>query len=634
MRSMRAWLGLWVTGAWAFGACGDESAPAPDTNEVAAEVETVEAEATSETAEPETSVETTEPGETVETVEQETVAETTPETVVPEVTPEVVEVTPEVGDAETDSEVEPTPLEPLFTTRAVHQVAITLAPEDWAALRLQERSRIEMFTGACQAAPHVSPFTYFRGDLTIDGVTVSEVGVRKKGWLGSVESNRPSLKLKLDKYVAGQAIAGLDDLTLNNARQDRSLMKQCLGYALFAAAGVASPGCGFARVTVNGEDLGVYVVVEPVDGDFLDARFVASDGNMYEGVFSDFRASWLGSFEPETNEDTTDKSDLAALAHVLASDLAGDALLAALEPLVDIDAFVSFWAMESLIAHRDGYASRGNNFHVYGDPATGRFVFFPHGIDQTMDEELLTPATMLAYSDAILPRRLLDIASVRERYFTRLQALLDEVWDVPALHAEIDAMYQVLLPFGGPDADDAELPGSLRWASDRLRSFIAQRPTMVADALEAGLVPGTLRDTVCMRDVGTFEASFESTFGSLPFGPKGTATMAIVYQGTPVVLRDFESRVGTSGSRAFIKVAARDGDNREWRLDLFVDGGLFQPSTFALDWVHDSAQLYGPVNGITSNIAEVGPATLTFEAAEAVPGATIRGTLRGTLHAR
>ena len=621
---MRAWRGSWLVGALALAGCGDDGAePTPDTNEVAeveaAEPETTEPE-TTETVVPETA-------ETVETAETESVE---PE----EVTPE--EVTPETLDAEVepDGEVVPTPLEPLFTTRAVHEVAITLAPEDWAALRAQQRSRIEMFTGACQAAPHVSPFTYFRGDLTIDGVTVSEVGVRKKGWLGSVESQRPSLKLKLDKYVQGQAIAGMDDLTLNNARQDRSLMKQCLGYALFAAAGVPSPECGFARVTVNGEDLGVYVLVEPVDGDFLDARFPASDGNMYEGVFSDFRATWLGSFEPETNEDTTDKSDLAALASVLESDLAGDALLAALEPLVDVDAFVSFWAMESLIAHRDGYASRGNNFHVYRDPATGRFVFFPHGIDQTMDVELLSPATMLAYSDAILPRRLLDIASVRDRYLTRLQGLLDDVWDVPTLHADIEAMYQVLLPFGAADAADPDVPGSLRWAVNRLRDFVADRPGLVAAALDVGPTPGTLLDSVCLRDVGSFEATFESTFGNYPFGAKGTAAMTVVYQGTPLVLSNLESRVGTSGNQVFIKVAGRDSDNREWRVDLYVNGALFTPSTFALDWVHDSAQFYGPRDGITTTLAEVGPATLTFDAAQAVPGATIRGTLRGTLSAR
>src|SRR5690606_12426430 len=98
--------------------------------------------------------------------------------------------------------------------------------------------------------------TYFPARVTIDGAVIDNVGVRKKGFLGSLLMGRPSLKLRLDELVPGQRHAGLDRLTLNNNRQDGSRIRQCLAYARFRAAGVPAPRCNFARVTVNGESLG------------------------------------------------------------------------------------------------------------------------------------------------------------------------------------------------------------------------------------------------------------------------------------------------------------------------------------------------------------------------------------------
>ena len=67
----------------------------------------------------------------------------------------------------------------------------------------------------------------------LDGEIVEEVGVRKKGFLGSMDTERPSLKIKFGEYVEGQELQGLKRMTLNNSRQDPSLLRQCLAYGLF-----------------------------------------------------------------------------------------------------------------------------------------------------------------------------------------------------------------------------------------------------------------------------------------------------------------------------------------------------------------------------------------------------------------
>ena len=118
--------------------------------------------------------------------------------------------------------------------------------------------------------------------------SVAQVGVRKKGLIGSVVSTRPSLKVKFDEYVDGQTFAGLDGLTLNNNNQDQRLLQKFLAYDLYTRAGVPAPQASFARVRVNGEDLGVYTRVETIDEAFLRRAFGNDKGVLFEGYAGDF----------------------------------------------------------------------------------------------------------------------------------------------------------------------------------------------------------------------------------------------------------------------------------------------------------------------------------------------------------
>src|SRR5687768_10913246 len=202
--------------------------------------------------------------------------------------------------------------EPLFDPDHVVEVEIEVAPADWDELRFQTRSVPEIF-GSCLAEPFRDPFTYFPATVTVDGETLDQVGVSKKGFLGSLSTEKPSLKLKLDEYVDDQALFGMKRLTLNNSQQDPAFVRQCLTYQTFTAAGIPAPRCNFARVRVNGDDLGLYVHVEAVNKPFLRRHFADDEGNLYEGTLSDFRQGWTATFELKTNESANDRSDLEAV---------------------------------------------------------------------------------------------------------------------------------------------------------------------------------------------------------------------------------------------------------------------------------------------------------------------------------
>ena len=247
------------------------------------------------------------------------------------------------------------------------------------------------------------------------------------------------------------------------------------------------------------------------------ARYFANnDGNLYEGTVSDFHPALMNTFEAQTNEDTNDGSDLDAVVAALASNDAD--LIPALGALVDLDAFVKFWAMEALVGHWDGYSGNRNNFYLYHDPAGGKFHFMPWGIDTILSDGYpiasLNPGAnkgMFAFS--AITRRLVDIPEMRARYLAQMQSLLATVWNEPAILDEITRMEILLAGFAG-DLSSATMP---------VRDFVAGQRARIAQALDSGppaFPPLTIFD-ICLVENGAVSGAFAATWGTagatLPF---------------------------------------------------------------------------------------------------------------------
>jgi hypothetical protein len=401
----------------------------------------------------------------------------------------------------------------MFDRARLMRVEVELDPADWDALRRQSRFLPDLLGDPmCLAEPFTSPYTWFPAQVTIDGQTVAQVGVRKKGFIGSLSETRPSLKLSIDEYVEGQRFSGMERITLNNGRQDPSRVRTCLAYDVFRAAGLPAPRCSFARVRVNGEELGVYVHVEAVKKDFLRRHFDDDEGLLYEGTLSDFRAGWTGTFEKKTNEDEPD--DRAALdAVVRALEVPDERLLESLESVIDVDAFFTFWATEVLVAHWDGYAGNLNNFFVYRDPLTERFYFLPWGTDGVFARSpfLGAGAPESVYAMGQLARRLYLLPAGRARYLERLDRLLAEVWSEAELGAELQRLRALL----GPAVLDRR---GFDTAIVELERYLNGRRGALRADLAVGGADWTLpeRGDPCFAVVGTLTATLATTWGTHP----------------------------------------------------------------------------------------------------------------------
>ena len=208
-------------------------------------------------------------------------------------------------------------LDDIFPTDRVLDVQITVPEDDWDTIRFQSRSFLSALAASRKHEPLKGPYTYVEASVTIDGLKFPRVGIRKKGFIGSQSTTRPSLKIKLDHVEAEGQIEGLNNLTLNNNKQDGSLVSQFMGYAVFNAAGSPAPRCAFANVTVNGKNLGIYSHVESMRRPLVKRGFGNDDGTFYEGTVADFHDGWEGSFERKFGDDETGRGHIKKLVDAL-----------------------------------------------------------------------------------------------------------------------------------------------------------------------------------------------------------------------------------------------------------------------------------------------------------------------------
>ncbi|HAW00391.1 MAG TPA: hypothetical protein DCX10_01490, partial [Verrucomicrobiales bacterium] len=333
--------------------------------------------------------------------------------------------------------------EDLFRQDHLLDVQIKMAPEDFEKLRSQsDRSNSGMaflFGGEIPT----ERFSQFKADVSVDGTKIKEVGIRTKGFIGSLNPDRPSLKIKFDEYRKQSPVEGLDRITLNNNIQDESLASQYLTYKLFNKAGIPAPRVSFAKVTVNDEYLGVYSHVESVRSPFLKHHFGDDSGEFYEGTIADFYPKAVDRIEAKNKRTRKDRSRANKLAQSLENQETFN--LTEVEKLVNIDQFIRFWAMENLIAFWDGYSNNQNNYFAYTNPKDkNRFHFMPWGADGAF-VDISGPFGRMRrgegpraiYSQGMLNNRLYQSKGVPARYKAVMEDLLKNVWNESEIMEDI-----------------------------------------------------------------------------------------------------------------------------------------------------------------------------------------------------
>jgi len=523
----------------------------------------------------------------------------------------------------------------VYSPSRVLAVDIKMPARDWDALRKKGRDISSLATD-CRSVPE-KIYPFHKAQVTIDGVALANVGVRKKGFLGSLSTLRPSLKLKFNAFAKDQRYRGLKRLTLNNNKQDRSLMRTCLVYKVFRDAGLPAPRCNFARVTVNGTLLGVYSNVEPVKKPFLRRHFGKTKGDLYEGQLADFVPVWQDNFERKRSSSKKKKKKKkkkkSKLADVIAALAQPDAnVVAAVSAVIDYDHFLSFWALETLTGHWDGYTNNRNNFYFYRPRKKGKIRFIPWGPDigftyKDPFHRLGRPASVSA--DATLARRLYADRKVRSEYVARMRKLLDKVWNEKALIAEVDRIDKLL---GGAPHDGGV---------DEIKAFIKTRRAKLSPELAKGGGEWTAapRTNPCWKVGSKVSGTFETKFGNLKaMNPmaEGKASLTLALAGKPIKFTSVGAVSGVSKDLAdlpIVRFVGLSGAN------IYVVQLVFEPELFksgTTEPFHGFATWGLVIELINMSKFKlrgfVSTGTTTLETASASPGAPIKGTFSGIVY--
>lgn len=158
----------------------------------------------------------------------------------------------------------------IFDDSYVHTLNIEVDENDWS----------EMLENA-QAEEYISC------NVTIDGETLYNVGIRPKGntslsSVASMDSDRYSFKIEFDHYDGSINYDGLDKIALNNIIQDNTYMKDYLSYKMMREMGVAASLCSYVYISVNGEEWGLYIGVEAVEESFAQRNYGNDYGEIYK----------------------------------------------------------------------------------------------------------------------------------------------------------------------------------------------------------------------------------------------------------------------------------------------------------------------------------------------------------------
>ena len=322
------------------------------------------------------------------------------------------------------------PTDELFTNTAIRHLRIEIGKEEMAILsRPVSRGR----TGG--ERPSV-PATVREGAFVW-----TNVSIHLKGSFGSFRpiNDKPALTLNFDKLAENQRFHGLQKISLNNSVQDPSYVSEKICREIYAAAGVPTPRADYATVELNGRQLGLYVLLEGWNKQFLRRHFPNGKGNFYDlGGSHDVDKPMEAAF----GENPTNHAALEAAA--LAAKVVDHAQrLARLHETVDLERFVSLHALDVMMWNWDGYGMNRNNYRMFHDLAAERLVFLPHGVDQMFWK---ANGPIMTGRSGLVARSLLETAEGRRLYLARSRELRTNVFDLPDLSRRIAALTARLQP--------------------------------------------------------------------------------------------------------------------------------------------------------------------------------------------
>jgi len=315
-----------------------------------------------------------------------------------------------------------------FNDAVLQEVRLAISSRDWQTLKAR-----------------ASEDTYYSADITWNGVTVRNVGIRSRG-SSTRNGIKPGLRVDINRFVASQEFLGLKAFVLDNMYSDASLVRESVTMKMFAKMGVPASREAHARLFVNNEYVGVYVLSESIDRTFVNRAFGAAEANVENGgyllefehvAFYHFEylgpdlSAYAGLFKPQTRDTDSAANIYGPLADMIRTinESADEDFETAVGRYLDLKQAVAYVAIEEFMVEWDGLVGFAgmNNFYLYRSRQTGLSQLIPKDKDAALAS--VNDSILLRLDTNVLVRRALMVPELRQVFIDallRCAALADE----------------------------------------------------------------------------------------------------------------------------------------------------------------------------------------------------------------
>lgn len=334
----------------------------------------------------------------------------------------------------------------VFNDSYIHSVELFMSDRDWQAI-IEEAAAYE---NTNPKRPYYEALCIFDGSLL-----GHPIGIRLKGHISIPLSRGHSFPLKLDfnRYMETQHLDGLKKLNLNNNFNGPPLtiVRDFISYRAWREFGVAASRTAFAEVLLNKEYLGIYALVEQVDGSFLKRNFEMPYGDLYKpeqiSGSLEYRGPRISDY-PDIGHKWPENSDHASLLHAI--EVLHTGHIEEVAEVFDLESVLSYLAGYVALGIFDYYPITGHNYYLY-EEKPGRFIMLPWDMNGSLEvghPGICSPA------QGYLSRKLLEDPGLHARYFETLSHFLNTACSPESLNGHLQHARSLLGPEFTPEMFD------------------------------------------------------------------------------------------------------------------------------------------------------------------------------------
>ncbi|MDE6709357.1 MAG: CotH kinase family protein, partial [Oscillospiraceae bacterium] len=422
---------------------------------------------------------------------------------------------------------------------------------------------------------------YIMADVAVNGKKYSYVGIRPKGnnslqQVYSSDSDRYSFKIKFDEYAAGQTCGGLDMLVLNDMLGDATYMKEYTAFEMMKELGIETPYFGYAKITVNGEDWGLYFALEAYNDSYKQRVSGNENGTLYNvkstdmvGGFGNMGKSFADS--DKSFEDTQSRGfggrggmgaansggslvytdDEISSYPAIFGNVAGGGneedyskVISALKALnsgenieeyFDVDEILRYLAVHSFVVNLDSYSSNmAQNYYIYEQDGVIKILPWDYNYawgafqggtaSSTVNFPIDTPVSGVEMSERPLISVLFENEEYLERYHSYLNELLEKYFIDSKFDDKIDELDNLIGSYVQADPTAFYTYEEYKTALEAFKNLANLRAESVSGQLD-GTVPSTTAEqknasdklvdasSVTMSQIGTSGMGGDHGFG-------------------------------------------------------------------------------------------------------------------------